>query len=109
MVTTATPRTSMQMIRDRHLGTVFWAKSGNLIANWAFTVITVTSAFSLTGSAAWAGAVSAAQMAPQLLLTLPSGRWSDTYGERRLIVVGGTLSGLASLALAGWIGVHSPA
>ncbi len=105
MPSASPPRTSRQLLRDRHLAAVFWGKCGNLIANWALTVITVTTAFNITASPAWTGAVSAAQMAPQLLLTLLSGRLSDSYGEGSLIVVGGLVSGVASLGLAGWLGV----
>lgn len=98
----ALPRTTVGLLRDRQFGTVFWGKGGNLLANWAFTLISVSVAYDMTCSAAWTGAVSAAQMAPGLLLTLLSGRLSDSYGERVAIVVGGLLSGLASVALALW-------
>jgi len=101
------PRTALQLIFDREFGSVFWGKCSNLIANWAFTVITVMEAFNLTGSPAWSGAVSAAQMAPLLLLTLLSGRLCDSLGERWLIVAGGWLSGLPCIALAVCFGLVS--
>lgn len=92
-----------QLLLDRNFGTLFWGKTGSLVATWAFTIITITVAYDVTGSAVWAGFISAAQMAPQLLLALASGRLSDSHGERLPIMVGGFLSGFGALALAGWL------
>ncbi|MCI3278828.1 MFS transporter [Streptomyces cylindrosporus] len=51
-------------------------------------------------SAAALGAVTAAQFAPVLLLTLVGGRLADRLDRRRLLVVANTVSGLLALALA---------
>ncbi|NGP08492.1 MFS transporter [Rhodococcus sp. 14C212] len=103
MSTTQLQRSSIQLLLDRDFGTLFWGKIWSLIATWAFTIIIVTVAYGATGSTTWAGIISAAQMAPQLLFTLASGSLSDAYGERLPIVVGGALSGIGSLTLALWL------
>ncbi|RZL84622.1 MAG: MFS transporter [Rhodococcus sp. (in: high G+C Gram-positive bacteria)] len=96
-------RTSTQLILDRDFGTLFWGKIGSLIATWAFTIILVTVTYDATGSAKWSGVVSAALMAPQLVVTLGSGSLSDSRGERLPIILGGILCSIGALTLSFWL------
>jgi len=93
-------------MRDRAFRTVFLGKLTYLIALWALSLVVVILTYRATGSAAWVGSVTVAQLGPQLLLAPLSGRMSDQYGPLRLIVIGGLVSGLSAIGLAAWVGVY---
>ncbi|MBD0860280.1 MFS transporter [Gordonia sp. zg691] len=94
------PRSSLQLIFDRRFGLVFWGKAYITFGMWAQSIVIVILTYQLTGSAAWAGMVTAAQLSPQLVLSPMSGRLSDTYGPVSQILVGGILLGSSSVGLA---------
>lgn len=97
------PRTSLQLLVDRNFGVLFWGKLVSLVAAWALMIVVIMLTFEVTGSAGWAGAMTAAQLGPQLFLGLLSGRLADSRGPVLQIVVGGVLSGVAALGLAAWM------
>jgi predicted MFS family arabinose efflux permease len=96
-------RSSVQLALDRDFGILLWGKLAVNSAVWAQTVVAVVLTYQLTGSAGWVGVVGAAQLGPQLLLGLVSGRLSDAHGPLRQMVGGGVLSGIATLGLAVWL------
>ena len=78
-----------------------------MIGVWAFTIVTVTLAYELTGSASWVGLVSSAGLAPQFLLALYAGKLADRHGPFLPIVSGVVISGLSALVLAVRIGLQT--
>lgn len=94
------PRSSLQLIFDRRFGLVFWGKAYITFGMWAQSIVIVILTYQLTGSATWAGVVTAAQLSPQLIFSPLSGRLSDTYGPVSQIFAGGLLLGMSSIGLA---------
>ncbi|MCR5978370.1 MFS transporter [Gordonia jinghuaiqii] len=93
------PRSSFQLIFDRRFGLVFWGKAFINFGMWAQSIVIVILTYQLTGSATWAGLVTAAQLSPQLVLSPISGRLSNTYGPVSQILAGGVLLGTSSVGL----------
>ncbi|RYE39015.1 MAG: MFS transporter, partial [Hyphomicrobiales bacterium] len=103
MSPSADPRTSLQLMFRGEFAVAFWGKLLLQTGIWAQLMVCVILAFDRTGSAAWVGAVGAAQMVPQLGLALVSGSMSDRYGPAKPISAGGLIVGLGCLGLAGWL------
>lgn len=70
---------------------------------WAQTMLFVVLTFEQTGSAVSVGAVTAAQLLPQLALALVSGGMADKRGPQIPVVSGGICTGLGCIGLALWL------
>jgi predicted MFS family arabinose efflux permease len=97
------PRNSLQLILDPEFGSALVGKVILVTAFWAQTMLLVVLTFQQTGSAASVGAVTAAQLLPQLALALVSGGMADKRGPQIPVVSGGICTGLGCIGLALWL------
>ncbi|MEC3853107.1 MFS transporter [Paenarthrobacter ureafaciens] len=100
-----TPRNTLQLILHPEFGSALAGKVILVTGFWAQTMLLVVLTFEQTHSAAWVGAITAAQLLPQLCLALVSGGMADKRGPQIPIVVGGICTGLGCIGLAIWLAV----
>ncbi|MCH6470738.1 MFS transporter [Sinomonas terrae] len=103
------PRSTIELIFHPEFGSALAGKVVLVTGFWAQTMLFVVLTYERTGSAAWVGAVTAAQLLPQLCLALLSGSMADKRGPQLPIVSGGICSGLGCIGLALWIGIPQTA
>lgn len=86
-------------------GGLFWGKLVSSAGVWVHSIVAAIVVFAATDSALMVGLVSVSQFAPQLFLSLLSGKWADRGHAPRQILVGRILcaSGSGSLALWMWL------
>lgn len=90
---------------DPAFGASLVAKITLLTCFWAQMVAMAVLAYEATGSAVWVGITTAVQIAPQLLLALPSGSMADKRGPMAPIVAGGIAMAVGCLSLGLWFAV----
>jgi MFS family permease len=88
---------------DRDFGIIFWGKLGSVTGVWAHNIVAAIVAFQITGSALTVGMVSAAQFAPQLILTPLSGKLTDRGYGKVQIFAGRFMCCAGSGGLALWM------
>jgi MFS family permease len=101
------PRTPLELVSSRDFGIVFWGKIVVLTGVWAQTITVLILTYQMTGSSAWVGVVSSAQLGPQLALSLASGRLTDRRGPISQIVAGALVFGSACTGLGLWLAIDS--
>ena len=99
------PRGSFGLIIDRQFGSIFWGKLLSGIGVWIQAIVAAIVVYAATDSALWVGLVSAAQFAPQLVLSPLSGKWADRGNIAFQLIVGRslTMAGAAFLTFWCWI------
>ena len=97
------PRSAWQLVTHRDFGAAFWGKFGLQTAIWAQLMVCIILTYERTGSATWTGAVGAVQMAPQLVLALASGTWSDSRGPAQPVIAGAICVAAGCLGLVSWL------
>ena len=94
------PRSTLQLLRDRTLGTYlvgnFVSNTGNWFQNLAASIVV----FRLTGSSTLVGVVAALQFGASLLLSPYAGSLADRFDRRRLLLTAQLLGATAAAALA---------
>lgn len=101
-------RGSLRLLGDPVYGPFF---AGKLLATagvWVHNIAAVVVVFELTGSATMVGAVSVAQFAPQLALTMWSGALADRGNRRRQLIAGRLISAVGSGGLMAWMVAVQP-
>lgn len=96
---------------DPQVGPFFAGALALATGLWAFNVTVAVLAFSLTGSSAFVGAITAAQFAAPLLLSLVAGKHADTADRLNQVLTGQLIgfSALVSLMLWGVVqGLSAP-
>lgn len=96
-------RSALQLVFSAEFGSALAGKMLMNTAFWAQTMLFVVLTYELTGSAAWVGAVTAAQVIPQLFLALASGSMADRRGPQIPVVSGGVCAGVGCIGLAIWL------
>lgn len=95
-----TPRSTLQLVRDRTLGTYllgnFTSNTGNWFQNLAASIVV----FRLTGSSTLVGVVAALQFGASLVLSPYAGSLADRFDRRRLLLSAQLLGATAAAALA---------
>src|SRR5690606_15391845 len=99
------PRGTFGLIIDRQFGAIFWGKLLSGIGVWIQAIVAAIVVYAATDSALWVGLVSAAQFAPQLVLSPLSGKWADRGNIAFQLIVGRalTMAGAAFLTFWCWI------
>lgn len=97
------PRSSIQLLTDRDVGCLFWAKLASMVGTWAFTMVGSIVVYSETGSGLAVGLVGTALYLPQLLLTTIVGSRADRGRLMPLMLAGGACMTLGSGVLAAWL------
>jgi predicted MFS family arabinose efflux permease len=88
---------------------VIWAGSfGTNIGRWMQTMVLGAFAYDVTGSPAYVGYITFAQLGPVLLVTLPAGVLADTRNRKSVIVVAQAGQAAATLLLAGLVAAGDP-
>lgn len=100
------PRGLLKLLLDPVVGMFFLGRLSSIIGIWVHNVAAAILVFELTRSAAFVGAVSVAQFAPQLLLAPWTGARADSGNRRLQLICGRVLAAAASMGLAGWIWTH---
>jgi MFS family permease len=95
------PRSRVQLLRTP-VGALALGKTFTTLAVWTTNVAGAILVYDLTGSALGVGLVSAAQFMPQLLLTPWSGARADRHDRLAQIVLGTSITALASVLLVAW-------
>jgi MFS family permease len=108
--TTAVPpddaaRAWPRVLADRTFGRYMAGNLVTMLGTWIFTVVAVVVAYGATGSAVVAGAVTAAQFAPQILLGPLAGAAADRWDRRRQAAIGHTIAATGTGGLAVWVWV----
>lgn len=75
---------------------------------WAFAMTSAIAVFEATGSALAVGVAGAALYLPQLVLAPVSGSWTDRGDPKRQVVLGTSITFVASLAMTSWVVVAQP-
>ncbi len=105
MSSTDRPRSALQLVRDRTLGTYllgnFTSNTGNWFQNLAASIVV----FRLTGSSTLVGVVAALQFGASLVLSPYAGSLADRFDRRRLLLTAQVLGAAAAGALAVAVGV----
>ena len=96
------PRGVVQLIRDPVVGPFMFGKMLSSSGIWAHNIVSGIVVFELTASATLVGVVTAAQFAPQLLLTSWSGARADRADRRRQLIIGRLITAAGSAALVLW-------
>jgi MFS family permease len=99
--TEAPPRSRIELLRTP-VGALALGKMFTTLAVWTTNVAGAILVYELTGSALGVGLVSAAQFLPQLVLTPWSGARADRHDRLRQIVLGTSITALASVLLVVW-------
>lgn len=101
----AKPRGALKLSIDPVFGGLFWGKLVSSAGVWVHSIVAAIVVFAATGSALMVGLVSVAQFAPQLFLSMLSGKWADRGHAPQQILLGRVLctAGSGSLALWMWL------
>ncbi|WP_146900849.1 MFS transporter [Cellulomonas aerilata] len=91
------------MLTDRTFGRYMAGNLVTMLGTWIFTIVAVVVAYGATGSAAVAGAVTAAQFAPQILLGPLAGAAADRWDRRTQAAVGHSIAAAGTGGLAVWV------
>lgn len=97
------PRGAVRLAFDPVFGGIFWGKLISSAGVWIHSIVAAIVVFAATHSALMVGLVSVAQFAPQLFLSLISGKWADRGHAPRQIFVGRILCATGSGSLALWL------
>lgn len=104
-------RSVRRLLLDPQVGPFFAGALTLATGLWAFNVTVAVLAFTLTGSSAFVGAITAAQFAAPLLLSLVAGKRADTADRLNQVLTGQLIgfSALVSLVLWGVLrGLNAP-
>lgn len=104
----AAPRSTLQLLRDRDFGGIFWGKLIGVVGVWAYAVAAAIAVYDATGSALAVGLVGAAQFVPQIVFAPLSGTWADRGNPARQLVAGRILCTVGAGGLALWTQLVSP-
>lgn len=94
------PRGALRLIVDPTFGALFWGKILAVVAVWTHSLVAAVVVHEATHSALMVGLVGVAQFAPQLVLTLISGKWADKGNPVRQIYLGRLLCATGSGVVA---------
>lgn len=97
------PRGIWALLLDRDFGGLFWGKLLSFAAIWIHGIVAALIAYSATGSTLAVAFVSAAQFAPQLLLSPIAGGWADRRGAQQPILFGRSCCVIGSGGTAVWV------
>jgi MFS family permease len=92
-----------RVLTDRTFGRYMTGNLVTMIGTWIFNIVAVVVAYGATGSAVVAGAVTAAQFAPQILLGPLAGAAADRWNRRTQAAIGHTIAAAGTGGLAVWV------
>lgn len=93
-------RSPARLVGDRNFGPFYFGKLISHTGMWVQNITAAILVFDLTGSAVAVGGVSIFQFVPQILLALWMGAVSDRTDRKRLLILGRSISLVASAGLA---------
>ena len=99
------PRSTLELVRDRTLGTYLLGNFTSNTGNWFQNVAASIVVFRLTGSSTLVGVVAALQFGASLVLSPYAGSLADRFDRRRLLLGAQLLGATAAGALAVAVGV----
>lgn len=103
-------RSGARLLLDPRFGPYLVGKTLSLMGVWGHTLVCAVVAFEVTGSVTFVGLLSLAQFGPQMILATWSGSVADRADRVLQVVVGRSLSCLASVLVGVWCigGVDRP-